>query len=82
MIPSLSPVLQAAVDLEREDIKGMVNDFPAYAVLMQTAMGAAEVGRFVANDLLARLAECADLTPEMQLLIVVARLHAWQAETQ
>lgn len=78
-IPNLAD--RELVDAERADIRGLVNDFPAYAVLMQTAMGAAEVGRFVANDLLARLAEVADQVPERQLLVVTARLHAWQAET-
>lgn len=81
-IPTLHPSLEAEVEKEVADVQELAADFPAYAVLIQTASGAAEVGRFVAVDLLARLAEVADASPEKQLLLLTARLHAWERITR
>lgn len=70
------------VDEEVEDVRDLVHDFPHWAVIMTAAMGAPEVARFVTVDLLARLAEVADQSPEKQLLVLTARLHAWEELTR
>lgn len=81
-LPTLHPALQAVVDREGADIRDVLADYPAYATYLQAGFGARETGRLVAVDVLARLAEIADQSPEKQLLVAVARLHAWSEATK
>lgn len=76
----LDPGLQSLVDQEHADIASILDGFPTYQVFFTTAYGCRESARLVAVDSLARLSEIADKSPEEQLLVIVARLHAW-AET-
>lgn len=80
-IPTLHPALQALVDGEQVDIRTALAENPATGILL-LERGPRETARLVAVDLLARLAGIADQPVERQLLVAVARLHAWLEETR
>lgn len=80
-IPTLDPALQAVVDGEQVDIREMLADNIASARLLMER-GPREIAHLEAVDLLARLAGIADQPVERQLLVAVARLHAWLEETR
>lgn len=77
VIPRLVPAMQALVDQELADLADLFDRYPTYSTYLTAGYGAREIGRFVAADILARLADVSDERPDWQLKVITARVHAY-----